>query len=147
MGWGKMILNNFWPKLFALILAMATWFYVFDLVNSDSFSQKETVEDVFSRYDFIVKEVLVKPVFSGRSPKGYRVALEKVKIEPSRISLFGPKDILDEVSELSTDSVDLSEYTRSAKLTLGLHSDVKLLNIEDKVVDVYLPVEIVQEDQ
>lgn len=147
MSWGKMIFNNFWPKLFALILAVATWFYVFDLVNSDSFSQKETVEDVFSRYDFIVKEVPIKTVFSGRSPKGYRVVFEKVKLEPSMISLFGPKDILDGVSELSTESIDLSEYTRSAKLTLSLRSDVKLLNVEDKVVDVYLPVEIVQKEQ
>ena len=142
MSWGGVVSNNFWPKVIALALAIATWFYVFDVVNDDSFLQKkETVEDVFSRYKFIVKEVEVKPVFSGRSPEGYRVVFDKVRVEPSRIAVFGPGKIMEDVNDLRTDRINLGEYTRSVKLHLGLHSDTKFLRFEDKVVDVYLPVE------
>ncbi|RKY40854.1 MAG: hypothetical protein DRP85_07785 [Candidatus Makaraimicrobium thalassicum] len=142
MNWGRIIFNNFWPKVITLALAIATWFYVFDLVNSDSFLQKnETVEDVFSRYKFIVKEVQVKPVFFGRSPEGHHVLLDKVKVEPPRIAVFGPEEIVEDVNDLRTDRIDLGEYTRSVKLHLGLHSDTKFLRFKDKVVDVYLPVE------
>ena len=142
MNWKSIILNNFWPKVISLILATATWFYVFDLVNSDSFSQrKATVEEVVSRYDFIVKEIPVKLVFSGKSPKGYQVLFDEIKIVPARIAVFGPKEIMGGVNELETDKIFLGEYTRSTQLRLGLHSDVKYLQIKDKVVDVYLPVE------
>ncbi|GEM_PF-642630 len=145
MRLGDIIFNNFWPKVIALALAIATWFYVFDLVNTDSFSQKKkTAEEVFSYYKFVVKEVPVKPVFSGKSPEGYRALFDKVKVEPAKISVFGPEDILDDVVELETDKINLGEYTRSAQLHLGIHSDTKFLQIKDKIVDVYLPVETVK---
>ncbi|MBU1084588.1 MAG: YbbR-like domain-containing protein [Candidatus Omnitrophota bacterium] len=142
MGLGSIIFNNFFAKIISLALAVATWFYVFDLVNKDSFSQKnETIEDVFSRYKFVVKEVPVKPVFTGKSPEGYRVAFDKVKIEPDKISVFGPEEAVAGLEGLQTDRINLGEYTRSVKLSLGLNSDVKFLRINDKVVDVYIPVE------
>ena len=145
MNLGKMIFNNFWAKVIALILAVATWFYVFDLVNTDSFIQKkERVEDIFSRYKFIVKEVPIEPVFSGKAPSGYTNNFEKVIITPSKISIFGPEDILEDVTELRTDKIDLSEYTKDVNLKVGFNSDIKDLGIEGKVVDVFLPVEPLQ---
>jgi len=135
------IFNHFWAKIISIVLAAATWFYVFDLINSDSFSQRtESPESVFSRYDFVVKEVPVKPVFYGKSPVGCRVDYDNVKIVPSRLALYAPKSILIGVTELHTDRIDVGEYTRSVKLTLRLHSNVKTLPIEEKTVDVYIPV-------
>ncbi|MFH1836819.1 MAG: YbbR-like domain-containing protein [Candidatus Omnitrophota bacterium] len=142
MGWNNIIFNNFLAKIISLVLAVATWFYVFDVVNRDSFIQKkETVEEVFSRYKFVMKEVPVKPVFEGRSPEGYKTIFEKVKIEPAIISVFGPEEIVEDLDGLETETINLGEYTRSIKLSLGLQSDIKFLSINDKVVDVYLPIE------
>ncbi|MCK5450447.1 MAG: YbbR-like domain-containing protein [Candidatus Omnitrophica bacterium] len=147
MNLGKIITNNFLAKIISLALAVATWFYVFDLVNSDSFSQKkETAEDVFSRYKFIVKDVPVKPVFSGKSPAGYRVLFDKIIVEPQKISVFGPKEIISQVEDLQTDKINLGEYTRSIRLNLGINSDVKFLRLPDKVVDVYIPIELINKD-
>ena len=141
------MLNNFWPKLISLILAVATWFYVFDLINNDAFVQrKETLEDVFSQYKFVTKEVPVKPVFMGRSPEGYRVVFEKVIVKPSNITIFGPKVVVENVDDLKTDKINIGEYTRSVKLELGIHSNAKFLQTQNKVVEVYLPVEPVTED-
>lgn len=146
MKLANIIFNNFWAKLIALALAIATWFYVFDLVNSDMFSQRrETAEEVFLRYNFIMKELPVKPVFYGKSPEGYRVVYDKVKIEPSKITVFGPEEVLEDVAELETERISLGEYTRSATLRLGLRSDKKGLELKDKVVEVTLPVELITE--
>ncbi len=148
MRLGDVLFNNFWPKLISLVLAVATWFYIFDLVSSDSFSQKkETAEDIYARYKFTVKEVPVSPVFSGNSPTGYHVVFDKVKVEPSVIAIFGPEEVLKEVDNLSTDRINLGEYTRSVNLRLGVRSDLKFLRTDDKAVDVYLPVEPVTRDK
>ena len=137
----NIIFNNFWPKIITFALAIATWFYVFDVINKDSFPQKtESAESVFSRYKFIVKDIPVKPVFFGKSPEGYRVVLDKVKIEPERISVFGPEDIIGSIDEIRTDKINLSEYTRSVQLNLGLSSDIDFLDLDEQIVDIYLPI-------
>ena len=143
----KLIFNNFWLKLLSLVLAIATWFYVFDLVTSDSHLQKdETAEDVFMRYKFAVKEVPVKPVFVGKTPEGYRTIFEKMVVKPDTIHIFGPEEVIENVQELKTGRIDLGEYTRSTRITSGINSDVKFLEFEEDAVDIYLPVEPVAKD-
>ena len=92
MGLLNNVFHNFLPKILSLILAIATWFYVFDLVNSDSL-RKETVADILSQTNFIVKEVEVKPVFTGKTPNGYKVGFDDIKIHPRSVSIFGPEVI------------------------------------------------------
>lgn len=138
----RIITNNFWAKVVTLAFAIATWFYVFDLMNSDPYThRRESTEEMLSNFNFSLKEVAIKPVFYGKSPRGFRVAFDKVKVEPEKMTIFGPKEALDQVEELRTDRIDLREYTSSVQLKLGLSSDVKYINLDNKVVDVYLPVE------
>jgi YbbR domain-containing protein len=147
MKFVEIIIHNFWLKIISLVLAIATWFYVFDLINPSSFVQKkEPAEEVFVRYQFTIKEVPVRPVFIGRPPEGYRVVYEKVKVNPSTISIYGPIEIIQDVDELVTDKVDLSEQNRTMKLKRGLQSYEKLLKFKDKEVDVYVPIEKVPEE-
>ncbi len=148
MRLGKILSNNFWPKVIALVLAIATWFYVIDLVDRDSFSQKkESMEEVMSRYKFMVKKVPVKPAFFGKSPKGYKVLMNDVVLDPPSIVIFGPEKLISEIEVLSTDNINLAEYTRTVKLRLGIQSGVKALQLKNKWVDVYLPVEAVKEKE
>ncbi|MFQ5952498.1 MAG: CdaR family protein [Candidatus Omnitrophota bacterium] len=138
----NIIAHNFWLKIIALIFAIATWFYVFDVVNPVSSPQKkEVLEKILERYNFTIKEVPVRPVFTGSVPEGYRVIYDKVKVVPSAVAIFGPEELVKKADELKTDKIDLSEYTRSMKLELGLHSDVKYLKFKDQTVSVYVPVE------
>ncbi|MFA6637104.1 MAG: YbbR-like domain-containing protein [Candidatus Omnitrophota bacterium] len=138
----KIITNNFWAKVVTLVFAVATWFYVFDLMNSDPYlHRRESPEKMLSRFNFSLKEVPIKPVFYGKSPRGYKVIFDDVKVEPEKMTIFGPKEALDQVDELRTDRIDLREYTSSVQLRLGLSSDVKYIDLDNKVVDVFLPVE------
>ena len=135
------IFHNFWLKLISLVLAVSTWFYVFDLVNSESFSQKkETLEDIFTRYNFVVKDVPVKPIYTGKSPEGYYIPFDDVIIKPAKISIFGPEDVVENVEELKTERIDIGEYTRSTSISFGVYSNVKPLKFKEKTVQVFLPV-------
>jgi len=141
------ISNNFLPKIMSLILAAATWFYIYDIVQLDHTPPiQESVEDVISRYKFSVKEVPVKPVFYGKSPSGYAVIFDAVRVTPSSVNVFGPEELMMEVDYLSTEPIDLAEYTRSVKLQLGLRSSVKALDIQDKTVTVDLPIREINKD-
>ena len=140
----EIITNSFWAKIITLIFAVATWFYVFDLVNTDSFlKQKESIEDLLGEYEFILKEVPVKPVFYGKSPEGYRVIFDKVIVEPNEVSIFGPEEIISNIEELKTEKIHLGEYTRSIKLSLGVVSNIENLKVQDNMIDVYLPIEAI----
>jgi len=144
MGIFKIITNSFWAKIITLIFAIATWFYVFDLVNTDSFlQQKESIEDLLGEYQFILKEVPVKPVFYGKSPEGYQVMFDKVIVEPNEVSIFGPEEIITNIEELKTEKIYLGEYTRSVKLSLGIVSNIENLKVQNNIIDVYLPVEAI----
>lgn len=130
------------------MLAVATWFYVFDLVNDESFrSRKETVDDVFSRYKFSSKELAVKPMLTGKAPTGYNISLNNITVTPSNISVFAPEDILVDLAELRTEMINLGEYTKTATVRVRVLSDNKFLNLKDKIVDVYIPVTAAQKEE
>ncbi|MDD4013162.1 MAG: YbbR-like domain-containing protein [Candidatus Omnitrophica bacterium] len=136
------VTNNFWLKLLSLVLAVATWFYVFDFIDYDSLQgKKDTLEQMFARYSFETVDMPVKPLFSGKSPSGYRINFEKVITEPSSMVVFGPAEVFKMVKELRTDPIDISEYTKSVKISCGIQSESRFLRLKDKVVNVYLPVE------
>ena len=138
----RIITNNFWAKVVTLAFAVATWFYVFDLMNSDPYThRRELTEKTLSNFNFELKEVPIKPVFYGKSPRGYKVEFDKVKVEPEKMTIFGPKEVLDRVEELRTDRIDLRAYTASVQLSLGISSEVKYINLDNTTVEVFLPVE------
>ncbi len=137
----KIIFNNFWLKIFSLMLAIAAWVYVFDVLEENALSDKKNaIEQVFSRFQFSVKEVRIKPAFTGNPPEGYVLDYEKVIVEPSMISIFGPKRVLEKIDFLTTMPVNVSEYTRSVKVETGIRSKFKYLRFGDKAVEVYLPI-------
>jgi len=141
------VFHNFWPKIISLVLAVATWFYVFDLISNESYHQKkETAEDILARSRLTVKEVPVKPVFTGKTPEGYKVDYGGIVIDPGTISILGPATFVEKVDEIRTDRINLDEYTRSVTLRLGIHSDVRAIRFENKFVELYLPVEKNKDD-
>jgi YbbR domain-containing protein len=140
------IVNNIWIKVLSLALAIATWFYVFDLVNIEP-KIKESVENVLSREDIIVKDVPVRLDFRGKSPAGYRVDHENVEITPASISIAGPENIINSIKDIRTDQVDISEFTRPVRMKLGLHSRFRSLKMGSGNVDIYLPVEKIIADE
>ncbi|MGB3114074.1 MAG: YbbR-like domain-containing protein, partial [Candidatus Omnitrophota bacterium] len=103
--------------------------------------KRQALEEVLERYNFMLKEVPVRVVFSGNAPEGYRVVYEKVQVNPSSIAIYGPEELIGKVEELKTDVVNIGEYTRSTQLRLGISADIKPLEFKEKFVEVYIPIE------
>jgi hypothetical protein len=136
------ILNNFWAKVISLILAVATWFYVFDIVTSvDDPRKKDDAGKFFSSERFIARDIPIRPVLFGKPKSGYRLDMEKVRVEPGTISMLLPESIAYSVKELRTEPVDLGEYTKPASLRSKVFSDSKLLRMDRKLVDIFIPIE------
>jgi hypothetical protein len=144
MKFFNIITNNFWLKVISLVLAVATWFYVFDLVRPLMLQKQETPEDVFERYQFTIKEVPVKIVFTGKVSEGYRVVYDRVNVIPSSIAIYGPEEIIEDISELRTEEVDLSKHNKTINTELGIVSDLKMVQFKDKIADVYIPIEKIE---
>lgn len=144
----KIIFHNFWAKVICLILAVATWFYVLDIISDDYFGKKqETAEDVMSRYDFVIKELPVVPVFTGESPTGYVMDREDVKVTPSEISVYLPRELVGDMRQLHTEKIDIGEYTRSTWITRNIRSDLNIPDLEEEEVNIYIPVRKNGEDK
>ena len=63
----------------------------------------------------------------GRPPAGYKV--QQIKVEPATVIIEGSEKALTAVSEISTETVDLSRLTASTELNLQLNlpKEVKVL--------------------
>jgi YbbR domain-containing protein len=72
------------------------------------------------------REVPIRAVTAGDPPAGYRVV--EVRIEPQRVELVGPQSILSNISEVSTDIIDVSTLTATRTFTVNLA-------IPDRTVD------------
>ena len=64
------------------------------------------------------KVVEIKPVFSGELPAGY--VLDRVRIDPSKIEIAGASTILDSLTAIDTEKIQLATETKS------FHKEVQL---------------------
>jgi diadenylate cyclase len=62
---------------------------------------------------FAVKEVAVKPEFTGSPPQGYQI--DTVRLKPRSVKVGGPSSALRTVSSLSTEPIDLGSIPPEGK--------------------------------
>jgi YbbR domain-containing protein len=89
---------------------------------------------------FTVKEVAVRPDFTGSPPQGYQI--DSVRVKPSSVKVGGPASTLRAVASLSTEPIDLQripperrEKTFDVPLVL-FPASLHLLPDENKIVRV-----------
>lgn len=141
MTWN--IFNNFWPKLVTLILSVATWFYAFDEAERD-FPQlyRHRFEDFSPKAAFSFKKLPVQLDLVGKAPFPYEVNLEKIRVRPEEVYVFGPKNILDQMQAVETEQIDLAGYTETTELDMGLKKIGHFLEFDPNSVNVKIPVEL-----
>lgn len=135
-------LRNFWAKVITLILAIATWFYVFDVADKDFTQPKfRMMEGVSPQQDFSLKTLRIEPTFRGRSPLSHRARLDQVEVYPNEIHVLGPTHILDMFDILKTEAIDLRQLRENTKVKVGLEELSEFVGFEDDFVEVYIPVD------
>jgi hypothetical protein len=91
---------------------------------------------------FTVKEVAVKPEFTGAPPRGYQI--DTVRVKPGSVKVGGPSSALRAVASLSTEPVDLASIPPERKektfdVPLVLYpASLHLLPDENKIVRVHI---------
>lgn len=82
------------------------------------------------------KEVSLNLPRQGRLPTG--VAIESITIEPAAVSVYGPLDVIDDITEIDLPSLNLSDITESVELevTIPLPPGVERVSPEKVTVDV-----------
>ncbi len=144
MKFGKTILNNFWLKIIALILAIITWFYVINLIE-DTTGKKTILAKMLPSYGrMISKKLFIKAVFVGELPEKYELIMEEVKIDPPYFIVAGPKFIFNKVDRLETAPIDISRYRRTVIYEAQISSIGPSVDTERLLVKVTIPIKRVE---
>ncbi len=134
----KILLNNIGLKTLAFVLALVTWFYIGEIIDEDT--GKTLAQRFLSSPHFISKKLFILPNFEGEVPSGYKLIQDDIRIEPEYIVVLGPAKILSKKEFIYTKSIDLSEYTKSKTLAVGLESISHAIKVQKTDVNVFIPV-------
>lgn len=146
MKFGKIILNNFWLKIVALIFAAITWFYVINLIE-DTTGKKTILAKMLPSYSRLTsKKLFIKAIFAGELPEKYKLLMEQVKIDPPYIIVAGPKFILNKVERLETAPIDISKYRKTTVYQAQISSIGPNVDTEKLQVKVIIPIKKVETD-
>ena len=134
----KALLNNMGLKALALVLALVTWFYIGEITEEGS--DKTLIQRFLSSSYFVSKKLSIQPHFVGEVPSGYRLIQDDIKIEPEYIMVLGPAKILTKKEFIYTKPIDLSEYTKTKTLDVGLENISHAIKVQKTDISVFIPV-------
>ncbi|MGB2705923.1 MAG: YbbR-like domain-containing protein [Candidatus Omnitrophota bacterium] len=134
----KVLLNNIGLKLLALVLALITWLYIGEVTQEGS--GKTLVQKFLTSSYYISKKLIIQPNFVGEMPPGYKLLQDNIRIEPEYIVVLGPAKILSEKEFIYTKPVDLSEYTKTKTLDVGLENISHTIPVQKTDVKIFIPV-------
>ena len=77
----------------------------------------------------IFKDVSVRSAFINSLPRGY--TLENSRVSPSTVRIFGPRTLLNDITEITTNDIDLSNITSNIARNIQLKSPNALVEFEE----------------
>lgn len=81
------------------------------------------------------KEVTIMPVISGSPADGYSMFGE-IAVFPPKANISGGKRLLEKISYINTEQIDIGNTKRNLKRTVGLVNDKKFIDVDLKSVKV-----------
>ncbi len=130
------IKSNFGYKIIALLLAITTYFYVQGEIGIKGIGlgERELLEDVVS------KVVPIKVSIKGEPPEGYEVLKANITLTPERVIVMGKKDNIANISEVSTQEIDVRKFTHTQVMSIPLLALENAIVISSKTVTVEIPI-------
>jgi len=141
----KALLNNIGLKALALVLALVTWFYIGEITEEGT--NKTLVQRFLSSPYFVSKKLSIQPNFVGEVPSGYKLMQDDIKVDPEYIVVLGPAKILSKKEFIYTKPIDLSEYTKTMTLNVGLEDISHAIKVQKTDVSVFVPVNKITEKE
>ena len=136
----KFILNNIGLKLISLFLAIITWIYIVGELNKATPEERAALARLLP-YRMTAKYLAVQLNLTGELREGYQVLTDNITVNPSGIMVVGPRGLLDRISFVKTEPIDISEYTKSFSRDVSLLPLAKGLSIKERFVTVTVPVQ------
>jgi len=135
----KWITHNFWLKVFSLILAVTTWFYVTWQLEKAKDEEQKVIFNMI-HYDVISKVLPVQVTITGKARDGYEVVQGGITVSPSQCVIIGPKNILESVSAAKTSPIDISGNTKDVDKRISLAPIASGIAIKDEFVKIHIPI-------
>jgi len=135
----NLVMNNIGLKLIALLLAIITWFYIVVELQKGAVEEREVLQRILP-YRMVSKQVPVKLDLVGEPPKGFAIDKENLAITPSACIIVGPKSLLEKLTTVSTQPVDVSKMTKTLTKDISVISPIKGMRLKDRFVSITIPI-------
>ena len=135
----RWITHNLGLKILALVLAVATWFYISQELTNLKNEEERAIINML-HYEVVSKKLPVQLTIVGEAREEYKVIMEKVTVQPETIIVVGPKNILDEVNYARTVPIDISEYTKDVNKDVALAPIARGIRLKDTFVKAFIPI-------
>ena len=122
------------------MLAITTWFYVFNEIEQKVFKKASHIKRLPSYGKMVSRKLFVKAVFIGECPNGYQLVTDEVRIDPEYFIVAGPKTLLKDVDRFETEPIDIGKYKRTATHYTRIVPLAPSVDTENLTVKVVIPI-------
>ena len=130
--------NNIGLKLLALLLAVVTWAYIVAELQEGEVAERAALQSILPPYRLVSKKVPIKLSMIGEPKTGYVVAYDKIVIRPNEFLIVGPKSIIDPLTSIDTEPVDITGYSKTFMKDISVVPPTKGV-IREKFVTITVP--------
>jgi len=143
----KWALNNFGLKVLALILAVITWFYVFNEIEATK-PQPPSLVKVLPDYGSMVsRKLFVKAIFIGSLPEGYDLLVEKVLIDPPYFVVAAPRSVFNDVDKIETEPIEIDKFKKTHIYNARIKPIAPSIDTDRLTVRVTIPIKKIEQAQ
>jgi YbbR domain-containing protein len=140
----NIIINNIGLKILALFLAIITWFYIVVELHKGTTDEMETLKGILP-YRMVSKQIPIRLDLVGTPREGYFIDYDNIILKPPTCIMLGPKSVLNKISEVKTQPIDISDYTRVFTKDVNIVTPIKGIDIKEKFVTVTVPISKIAE--
>lgn len=133
------LFNNIGLKILAIFLAFMTWLYIASELTRGTMGEKTALMQIYP-YKVSAKKIPIRLNIVGNVPAGFEVENDKIELNPNTCILIGPKQVIEDIKEVTTETVNVSEYTRTFKKELSLLPIGKNIILEGQFTELTLPI-------
>ncbi len=138
----KLLKGTFFLKFAALLMAIATYFYIHREIETTE--KKSTTDASYRLIKLTAKNLPVKVRLETQPPDGYRIIEDRVLVSPAEVMVIGPEALLETASAAETTLVDISESKRTVVKKVPLESVAgNHLTGRPHMIEVTVPIEAV----
>lgn len=135
----KWIIHNFWMKIFSLVLAVTTWFYVTWQLEKAKAEERRAIFSMI-HYDIVSKVLPIHVTIAGTVKDGYEVIEKDITVDPVECMVIGPKNILEGITAAKTAPIDISGHTKDVNIRVSLAPISSGIATEDEFIKVHIPI-------